>query len=378
MTPELVFAFADRQNHFFIELAEALIDELTRRRVQSSIVTDCLPPPQKGRIVVLMPPHEYVELRGFEPPEDILARCVAISAEQPTSKYFANNLALASRFGAVFDINPRAIRSYNQAGVPAQLLALGYTHGWDTFDARDRDIDILFMGRVTERRARALASFADLFEPYRCHIQLFDNSRPAVAADPDFLTGAAKRALLARSKVLLSIHGEDEPYFEWLRMIEGICAGCLIVSEHSTDTAPLLPGTHLITGAIGRLGLLCGWGVDDTAARNRIRRAAYDLLVAQRPLARAASALVRAAERLDELPISVNRNSQIDFLSAQRRASVNRQLKASTPVGTNEEAIRWALKSQGLETQGLKRRLERIELQLASHEPVDLAPRIVL
>jgi len=374
--PEVMFAFASDQNHFFVELAEALVDELGRQGVPASIATDVFPAPQRGRIAVLMPPHEYATLCGYDLMPGLLERCIGISAEQPSSHFFTQNVELASQLGAVFDINPRAIRHYSKAGADAELLALGHTPQWDRFDADERDIDVLFMGRITERRARALSSYAPLFERYRCHLQLSDNSRPAAATDPDFLTGEAKRALMARAKVLLSIHGEDDPYFEWLRMAEGICAGCLIVSEHSTDMAPLIPGTHIVTGAVDRLGLLCAWAVDDAPERNRIRRAAYDLMVAERPLADAARALAVAAARLDESPVSNGyRTDRIAFLLRKDNSAI-REFRPPVDFRSEESAVRRGLKSQALAALALRRRLDRLERELLSGAPVDLTPEV--
>jgi hypothetical protein len=378
--PELVFSFAGGQNHFFIELAEALVDELGQQGVDARLAFDEFPEPARGRVCILMPPHEYVRLSQFEPSAGMLASCIGISAEQPNSHFFGDNARLASQFGSVFDINRRAIRSYQRAGIVVHHLPLGYTRGWDRFDSDERDIDILFMGRYTQRRGRALASYAELFERFRCHIQLSDNSMPSTAAAPDFLTDEDKRSLLSRSKVLLSIHGEEEPYFEWLRIIEGICGGCMIVSEHSTDIEPLVPGTHFVTGTVDRLGLLCAWAVDDDDARASIRRAGYDLLRERQPLSIAAARLAQEATRLDALPVlGDSRHARVRFMAARRAGSAIGEFEPpAASLDATNGAVPRALKSQALSILALRRQLSALEARLAAGGAApNLEPQVV-
>ncbi len=234
-----------------------LVHELRGIGADASIAVDEPPVPRAGCVDVFLPPHEHLALSGFPLPAKLLDRSIVISAEQPDSTFFEGNLKVARAAGAVFDINPRAVRAYRAEGIAAATLEPGHTELWDTFDAPGaRDIDILFLGRLTDRRSAALASYADIFERFSCHLGLSDNSRPNTRDAAGFAAGENKRALLARSKVLLNIHGEEEPYFEWLRMAEGICAGCAIVSEHSTDVAPLEPMVHLALGRVESLGSL--------------------------------------------------------------------------------------------------------------------------
>lgn len=363
--PELVFNFAPGQNQFFVELAEALAFELAQLHVPARIAIGEYPEPRAGRVYVLLPPHEYLALSGFRPSAQILGRCIGISAEQPSSGFFPANLDLARDLGAVFDINVRAIRAYLRAGVAASHLQLGYCSQWDRFDDHaTRDIDIIFMGRSTTRRDRALASYAWLFERFRCHLQLSDGTRPSLATATDFVAGDAKRDLLARAKVLLTIHGEDEPYFEWLRAVEAICAGCLVVTEHASDTAPLRSGEEIVTGGIDRLGALCAWAVDDERSRERIRRAAYDLLRTERRLGQAAAELARAAQRivLAPLPSSNLVLPRADFVRASRRPAPGFELQPPTdPYSPGERRALRLLKAQALESLSLRRRLEHLE-----------------
>jgi hypothetical protein len=384
--PEVSFAMARGQNQFFVELAEALTYELRALGVSASIATGEIPFPRKGLVHVFLPPHEYVSLSRYRPPAPLLKRSIMISAEQPETHFFTANVPLAREAGAVFDINPRSVRAYRADGVEAKLLELGHTELWDKFDGEarangasapvERDIDILFLGRLSDRRAFALASYADVFERFRCHIGLSDNSRPNVAGGAAFVAGEQKRDLLARAKVLLNVHGEEEPYFEWLRIAEAICAGCAIVSEHSSDVAPLEWGRHLITGELGSLGLLSAWIAEDGPRRERMRSEAYELLRDRRPLAHAAAALVHAAREVDAAPIGID----LELTSRQERARGH--FRENPPVLEHQPAQRdlseghglilKGLKNQLLSVSSLRRQIDRVHYDIAAqsvHEP---------
>src|SRR2546425_10799234 len=129
--PRFAFTLARGQNQFFVELAEALSYELRALGVSVTTTVGEIPIPQPGLVHIFLPPHEYVSLSRYRPPAEILKRSILISAEQPDTHFFAANVPLAREAGAVFDINPRAIRAYRLEGVNASLLDIGHTRLWD-------------------------------------------------------------------------------------------------------------------------------------------------------------------------------------------------------------------------------------------------------
>ena len=362
--PEIVFNFAAGQNQFFVELAQALVHELAALGHPARIAHDEAPAVSADRVDVLTPPHEWVSLSQYRPSPAILGRCIGISAEQPESHFFYPNCELGLELGALFDINHRGVRAYKRTRVHAEHLQLGMTSVWHrSRPAEERDIDILFMGRATLRRERALARYAGLFERYRCHLQLADGSRPGRVGAADFLAGDAKRDLMSRSKLLLTLHGEDEPYFEWLRIVEAMCAGCLVVSEHSTDIAPFVPGEHLLVGGVERLGLITAHALDNPDEASRIRDAASELISGELRLAHAAARLADAAARIATQPWEPpNPDDQYRRLLARRSDPIrfDYQPPASQHSLAEGQMLR-ALKSQALSGLELRRRLARLE-----------------
>jgi hypothetical protein len=302
--PELVFALARGQNAFFAELAEGLVFELGKLGAPARVVVGEFPEQRPGSVTVLVPPHEYAALSRARPSPAMLARCVLISAEQPSSEFFEWNVDMAHEAGAVLDINHRAVRAYREAGIAAEHMQLGYSEAWDRrLDAAERDIDVLFIGRTTPRRERALAHYADVLERFNTHILLSDDSRPNSGEGVNFVSGESKLRLLSRSKVLLNIHGEGEPYFEWLRVAEAMSCGCAVVTEHSTDLEPLRTGVDVISGRSETLGALAAWLAEDEAERSRIVASADSLLRERASLANGAAALLAAARRVDATPL---------------------------------------------------------------------------
>jgi hypothetical protein len=377
--PELVFTFARGQNAFFRELAAALIFEVERLGGRGRAVVDDFPPQVEGSVTVLLPPHEYVSLTELDLSPAVLSRAILISAEQPTSSFFAANVALAHRAGAVLDINRRAVRTYQGAGVPAEHLQLGYSEAWDRReDVPERDIDVLFIGRATPRRELALARYADVLDRLNCEFILSDNRTPNSEEGLNFVAGENKLRLLARSKVLLNIHGEGEPYFEWLRAAEAMSSGCVVVTENSTDMEPLRPGVDLITGSYESLGLLTAWMADDHERRAQVAREAELRLRAAAPLKNAAATLLAVARRVNETPVTPQ--AEADVRVAKARISIGRVTPVIPPseeedISPGEQRALRALKRQQQELLGLRRRLARYELRHS--RPESPAPETV-
>lgn len=339
--PEVVFAFTGGQNAFHRELAEALSFELGRLGARSRVVVDEFPAPTDGRVVALLPAQEFTEFGGVVLAPALLRRCLAISPEQ---------------------------------------LQLGYSEAWDGREGdAERDVDVLFLGRATVRRERALAGFADLLERFRCEFVLADPSVPNAYEGPSFVTGANKRALLARSKVLLNLHAEEGAGFEWLRAAEAISCGCAVVSEHSPDLEPLRPGIDLLTGSLDSLGYLAAWLAEDDERRAEIAREAEARLRAA-PLANAAARLIDEARRVDAQPAPPQVASQARVVGA-RLASVpvlRPDLPPPPPESAESIELERALQlleQQDRELRSLRRRLDAAEL--ARVRPEDPAPRTV-
>lgn len=379
--PELAFVMAPRQNLFFHELAGALRTEIEALGATTSLHEGNFPAPRPDLVYVLTPPHEYFALMHGRvgPPPEALRRTVCICSEQPGTQFFEQNVLLAPRAGAIFDINPHAVRAFGLRGVRAQHLQLGWTAEWDHLRERERDIDILFMGCASERRARELARFASLWR-HRCAFVLSDNSRPNWAPSESFRSGADKWDLLGRAKIMVNIHQSDEPYFEWLRIVQAISNGAVVVTEHALDFEPLVPGLHFLAGGGESLPLLSELLLEDGDRWWRMQTAAYGFLHEELTLAPGARSLLDAASLL-AATAPLPEASHLFFTQRQPDAEqINVSSEPYRPPPTTaaderDSTLRRAVKDIRLELLDLRRELAQIQ---SLDEPPSGTPSIEL
>ncbi len=301
----LHFVMAERQNLFFAELVAALREELAALGTDTALTVGDLPDLARNEVGVLVPPHEYFALTpSASPRQRLLERYVCISAEQPETHHFADNVRIGMQAGALLDINPRAVRSYQHAGIRARHLPLGYHSGWDPFGsletllAAERDIDVVFMGCITPRRGRYLAGFATTFDGLATRLVISDNTGPNDRPSDRFVSGNDKRSLLSRAKVIVNLHQGEEAYFEWMRALEAIHAGCVLVSEHATDHAPLVAGEHFLAAEAQSLGELASYLANEPQERLRLAANAYEMIRKHYPLRSGAQLLRSVAEEV--------------------------------------------------------------------------------
>ena len=293
---------APTQNHFFVELVGALRYELEAMGISSVVSEHGFPVPRRGLVYVLVPPHEFFVLSGSSQRVDrrLLARSMFLCAEQPGTVHFDQNARLARQAGAVFDINTWSVEEYCRRGVEAEHFQLGYSQCWDRFNMPGgRSFDAVFMGSSSPRRDRYLASYAPIFGGLHTQVILSDNAAPNYAAAQNFIVGDDKLALLSRSQVLVNLHQSIYPYCEWLRFLEAIHCGCVVVSEHCVGAEPLEAGSHYLTGEADTLAFLTQEVVENQSLRDRISAGAYEFIRQKLPLRTAVERLVQRADEVD-------------------------------------------------------------------------------
>jgi glycosyltransferase involved in cell wall biosynthesis len=279
----LRFLHSAHQNGFFGELMEALAAEARALGAEADVVTSPVAPEPEDVFVVL-PTHEYRTLEGsaWLDDERTARRTIGLTAEQPGSTFFADNVSIAPRLGGVMDFSAHAVAAYRHQNVEARHLSFGWTASWDTFHEHPTpELDVLFMGSRSGRRDTVLASMSRTLWQRRSRLLISDDSAPNWRPSDTFLLGESKRALLASTKVLVNVHRSNEPYFEWLRIVEAAHCGAVVVTEPSLHREPFVNGEHLevctadaIPGTIDRL-------LDDPDLVSSRRRAAYELLRSQ-------------------------------------------------------------------------------------------------
>lgn len=340
---EFCFVLAERQNEFFFEIARAIADELEQIGHYATISTTGFPEQRRGLVNVLLPPHEYYALEGIhvEPTWQTLKRTIFICAEQPGTSFFDSDVFLAERAGAVFDVNRDSIDVFRRRGVTGvQHFPLGWTRTWSHVDLSDseppqpRDIDILHLGIMSPRREVMLSSMARLIEPWRAQLILSDDHRSNREEQQNFATGERKWDLLSRARVLLNLHVAERPYFEWQRVIQAICNGALVISEHSEGYCPLIPGTHFLAGRPQTLALLAQEPLHYEERRLELTRAAWRFIRDELPLGRSVGTLVRVAAEVDQTAPVATRSERFPLPSSALRSM--RMLRGDQTADENQ------------------------------------------
>src|SRR5207247_2197690 len=65
---------------------------------------------------------------------------------------------------------------------------------------------------------------------------------------------------------------------EWVRTLEAMCNGCVVVSEPSTEVEPLVAGEHLVLARPGSLGAVAAALCADPARERDLRATAYEFV----------------------------------------------------------------------------------------------------
>jgi Glycosyl transferase family 2 len=306
--PRICVVSASGQNVFFAEILEAFAEALREQGATVEESVDCFPVPAPD-LVYLFIPHEYnpmVEELAHPNPVQ-LRRSIALNTEQPGTNWFEIVADVAAGAGAVVDINALGAKELKRRGVDAEHAPLGYVAAWDAWGGREnseRSIDVAFLGGHTDRRARVLARAASTLGGLRTALHLTETMRPHVVGSPYFLAGEHRSRLLADSKVLLNIHQQELPYMEWHRLLGAVLNGCVVLSEHSLRIAPFEPGVHFASASYDDLPHVVEGLLSDPERLAMIRKAAYDLVREEMPMATSAEVVLGAAVRVREAEMS--------------------------------------------------------------------------
>ncbi|HEX8083927.1 MAG TPA: glycosyltransferase family A protein [Solirubrobacteraceae bacterium] len=362
----IAFALAPGQNHFFVEIVEALRAELGDLGVPSSVVTGPLPPGEPHVVPVLVPPHEWFALTPKEhhpePPE--LRRGIFLCAEQPGTWFFDENVRLAHLHGAaLLDVSRVGVLAFAERGLRAEHAPLGFSRAWACARGQielDRPIDALHLGIWSGRRAEVLAGCASALARRRSRLVLSNADAANDEAAPNFVIERDKFWLLRRSRTLLNVHVAERSYFEWQRVVQAISNGAVVISDHSDGVAPLEPGTHFLSVRPEAMPLALDALLDDEPRRRAVARAAYDLLRDELPLRRTAERLAAIASDQAKLPVAPPRELP-PAPEPEPPAPPARQRFPSRIDDPEASALRAALKDVRLELLDHRRRLQQLD-----------------
>ncbi len=294
----LAFVSAPDGSAFMAEILAAVADAVGRHGVETVAHSGYAEEVDDGRTAVVLVPHEYFVLN--QPPSDpVLRRTIAFGVEHPGTNTFNVSAEASGRAAARFEISSASVAVMATLGHRAEHFQMGYSPVWDRWNRADaeRPVDVVYLGTADPDRLATLAALA----PELCdvHTELLIPPHEQMTKErPDFLMGQKKWELLARSRVLLNLHRESKTALEWVRTLEAICNGCVVLTESSTDLGLLVPGEHLLVASRARLGPVLRAALADSPRLSHIAATAHAFCQSELSMDASAARLIAVAEAL--------------------------------------------------------------------------------
>jgi hypothetical protein len=299
------FVTTRRGSHFMTELLAALAAATEATGHRAELVFDAFPPLDGDHRYVVVP-HEFDawgDPSGF-PDAAQRARTIALCTENPGTEWFEATYRLAVGFAAAVSINRSSAAELRRRGVRCEHVQLGYCARWDQWQRDEsvaRAIDVLYLGASDPRRDPLLAGIGARLWPYDCQF-LVPPLEPRTGPRPDFLVEDEKYARLGVAKVLLNLHRTTSAALEWMRFLEAICNGCVVVSEPCLDGDPLAAGEHFLEASVDEMAEVVGELLDDPDGLRQLRERAYDFVRRDLPIEPAGATLAQLGDELPRTP----------------------------------------------------------------------------
>jgi GT2 family glycosyltransferase len=290
-------------NIFMTEIAEMVSNSIEATGREVELLRQGLPKHEPGVINLVVSPHEYFTLLTGVSEDDIVraaTNSVTLGVEQPGTPWFELGARYASFGPMAIDINRRGVGELRRRGLEVYRLAPGYYEPWDVWsgdETTQRSKDVVFLGSITPRRSEFLARSASILTQWECDLRLFSGRQPILGASSHFVIGREKYEFLKSSRVLLNVHQGERDYFEWIRVLEAIANGCVVVAEHSGGYAPLVPSRHFVQAPLETLAGQLDGLLRDEETRGQIAQDAYEFIRKRLDFVEGVDQLLEVVER---------------------------------------------------------------------------------
>jgi Glycosyl transferase family 2/Glycosyl transferases group 1 len=370
-TLKLRFVASPRGNLHMTELLAALCVTARDAGHDAQLASSTFPELDDGVAYVVIP-HEH---HGCEPPAswpslEQRRRTIALCVENPTSQWFEAVCELAPQFPRVLAINRSSVDELRRREIAAEHLQFGYTEHWDRWrgEAGPRPIDVTYLGAADRRRDALVAGYGRWLW-HRRTAMLLPPAAPKPSSRPDFLIGATKFAHLRNAKMLVNLHRAGTSSFEWIRVLQAIANGCVVVSEPSCDHAPLVVGEHFVVAAPDSIPHVVEGLLREPERLEAIAAAAHEKVKRELTLAAAVEQLVEAAGAL------VTERSAPELASALDADRLEGVADHHDP-GLPGDRVAIAVNKLSTDTLELRRSIQRV-LERAEGRDPDAEPEIV-
>ena len=303
-------------NYFIEEIADFIADALTQagHDVLRLSEEDEVPATLDYHWVVA--PHEFFYLgqgHQWAQKRDWLSNVVMVNVEQPQTTWFSKAFYFMRHAPIIFDINVKSTEMLQNFGLPAYWLPLGYLEDYKPFDLHEtlpdllalrslppqicqklpdinaplaeRPLDVHFIGTLNPRREHFFATNAYWLSQYQNFFHIPPMGVPLLKGEDQALDTPAVVGLSRRCKILLNIHRDELPYFEWHRLVfHGLWQNTLVVTEPCHKIPGLVAGQHFIECCLSEMEETIHWLLTSSEGQEtaeRVRRAGYQMLQEQ-------------------------------------------------------------------------------------------------
>ena len=300
-------------NYFIAEIADFIAASLERAGHRVIRLSERDDPPDHLDRHVVVAPHEFFYLGDGVQRASHMERwagAMMVNVEQPQTTWFSKAFHFLCQAELILDINVKSAAILQDLGLPVQWLPLGYLEDYKPFigsealpdllavrslspqvrqkrpalDAplSERPIDIHFVGTLNPRREQFFASAASWLHQYRCFLHIPNQGIPLIKGQGQALDTDSVIGLSRRSKILLNIHRDELPYFEWHRIVfHGLWQNTLVVTEPCHDVPGLEPNVHFIACSLDEMEERIEWllySSEGIESAEKIRRAGHQAL----------------------------------------------------------------------------------------------------
>ena len=265
-------------NYFFAELAALLSAGLKELGFQVDWRDENAGFADDADWHIVAAPHELFYLGAGQLLQDkeLPSNLIIINFEQPSTSWFALAQKCFSKAHAIWDINHEVAQLIADSGFACEYLPFGYVpeffkevselpkHYGTCFledgvrrgrylhePLRNRPLDVLFIGSLTQRREEFFALAAPVLANYSCYLHVSDPSFPLISGQNTPMNTATVAGLGQRAKIILNIHQGKDKYFEWQRIVtHGIWQKALVISEPCSPGPPFQPGIDFVEASL--------------------------------------------------------------------------------------------------------------------------------
>lgn len=254
---------------------------------------------------IYLAPHEFFFL-GCGPSwvrDDVLSTACMYCTERAESSSFWQSLPLVLMARSVVDISSPLATAFSEVMPAACILPSIPSAGqselpdvenhpllrgqkwWGAGENQGRPgarpLDLCFFGTLTANRSRFFSRHSERLSRYENFIYLRTKKAKFELNTDSDQAGLIDVAqyVASNSTLLLNIHRDEFPYFDWHRFIhQGIGNGCAVVSERCFSNPDLVPGVHYFEEDAQHLIGLVEWLLNDVEGRDRIAQVALAAL----------------------------------------------------------------------------------------------------